>query len=97
VRIVSNTRNNLYETCYVYLGTAHLNEAFHKSLSLCVCMRILAIVARQRLGKRVLAATNARIKKVVGPVVFCMLGVVSKENMRLVPQKFLFIQHRHFG
>jgi hypothetical protein len=57
---ISNAWTNLYETWHVHHGTgAHLKSAFHKSLpSICVCMCIPTIVARQRLGKHVTAEKN---------------------------------------
>jgi hypothetical protein len=53
---------NLYETWYVYYGIwTHVNGVLHKFLlSVCVCMFILHVVARQRLGIHVPAAKNAR-------------------------------------
>jgi hypothetical protein len=51
-------------------------------VSVCV---LLLIVARQRLGKHVPAATNTRNnRRIVGEVVFWAAPVVSKESRRLV-------------
>jgi hypothetical protein len=57
-----NAWTNLYETLCVHHGTwAHLNSLLHKSLSLvCVPVSVSPIVARQRLGNYVPAATNTR-------------------------------------
>jgi hypothetical protein len=54
-----NAWTNLYELRYVYHGTwAHLNGVLHKYLpSVCV---LYVYVARQRLGKKVIAATNTQ-------------------------------------
>jgi hypothetical protein len=64
-----NVCTNLYETWYVCRGTwAHLNGVLHKSLwSVCVSLCVPPIVARQRLGKNVTAATTtyATIKELL--------------------------------
>jgi hypothetical protein len=54
-----NAWTNLYETWYVYHSTwVHLNGILHKSLPR-LCLYVYPpIVARQRLGKNVTAATN---------------------------------------
>jgi hypothetical protein len=55
-----NVLINLYETLYVYHDTwAHLNGVRLKPLpSVCVSVCVSPIIARQRLGKNVTAATN---------------------------------------
>jgi hypothetical protein len=56
-----NAWTSLYETGYVYQGTwAHLNGLLHPPISLCFCMCIPPVVARQGLGKIVSAAANTR-------------------------------------
>jgi hypothetical protein len=79
---------------------AHLNGVLYKSLPpvcVSVCVSLLLLLgkgsvkcihnfsARQRLGKHVPAATNARDnKRIVGRVIFYVVRVVSKESKRLV-------------
>jgi hypothetical protein len=74
---------NLYEPWYVYHGTwAHLSGVLHKSLpSVCVCMCIFLIVARQWLDRHVPMATNrCRNRRKVG-VIFYMVHVISKDSL----------------
>jgi hypothetical protein len=62
-------------------------------LSVCVCLCIPPIVARQRLGKKVSALTNihATIKELSERVVFYAVRVVSKESRELVlPRTYCF-------
>jgi hypothetical protein len=50
-------------------------------MSLCICMCILPIVARQRRGTHFPAATNTcNNRRIIGRVVFCAVRVVSKES-----------------
>jgi hypothetical protein len=62
-RQLMNASVNPYRTLYVYYGTcAHLNCVLHKSFPL-VCVSVWVsppIVARQRPGKNVTAATNTQ-------------------------------------
>jgi hypothetical protein len=69
---------NLDETWYVCHGTwAHL-------ISLCACISVLFIVARQQLGKHVPTAKKIYHNRIiVGRVVFYAFRVVSTENSRL--------------
>jgi hypothetical protein len=65
------------------ISTAYFINPCHQS----VCLYVyLFIVARQRLGKNVSAATNTRRynRRIVGRVVFCADRVLSKESRRLV-------------
>jgi hypothetical protein len=64
------------------ISTAYFINPSHQT----VCLYVYPpIVARQRLGKNVTAATNKRNnRRIVGRVVFCMVRVVSKESRRLV-------------
>jgi hypothetical protein len=68
-------------TWYVYHGTwAHLNGI--PPISLCVCMCIPSVPARQRLGKLVPAALNTcNSRRIVGRVVFCAIRVISKDSL----------------
>jgi hypothetical protein len=51
-------------------------------ISLCVCMCIPPIAARQRFGRHVPMAINTRNKgRFVGDVVFCTVRVVSQESL----------------
>jgi hypothetical protein len=52
------------------------------SISLCVCMRILPIIARQQLGKHIPTATNTLNNRIiVGCTVFCAVCIISKESL----------------
>jgi hypothetical protein len=52
------------------------------SISLFVCICIPLIVARQRLGNHVLAATNTRKNiKIIRRVIFYAVHVLSKESL----------------
>jgi hypothetical protein len=53
-----NTRTNLYETWYV-CQMIYLKGVLHKSLP---SIRVSPVVARQRLGKKSIAATNTQTK-----------------------------------
>jgi hypothetical protein len=58
---------------------------FINSFRLCVCKCIPLIVARQRLSRHFLAATNTgNNRRIVGGVVFYVVRVVSKERRQLV-------------
>jgi hypothetical protein len=75
---LSNAWTNLHETWYVYHGTwADLNGLLHESLpSVCVCICIPRNVARQRLSKHILAATDIYSnRRIVGR--FCLCVCVS--------------------
>jgi hypothetical protein len=83
---VLNSWTNLYET---YHGIwAHLNGVLHKSLpsSLCVCMYILPIVARQRMGKNVTAATNTHTT--IEELLDASLSMLSVSYQRKVSEQF---------
>jgi hypothetical protein len=72
-------------TWYVYHGTwAHLNSVLHKSLpsvSVAVCISP-SIIATQRLGKHVPAATNTcNNKRIIGRFILFAVCVVSKESL----------------
>jgi hypothetical protein len=78
---------NLYETRYIRISW-HLSPSQWRTsqiplISLCVCMSISPlIVARQRLGKYVPAATNTRNnRRIVGRVVLYALRVILKESL----------------
>jgi hypothetical protein len=73
-------RNQLYETLYVCRGTwAHFNGVHYKSVrSVCV---FPLVVARQRLDRHILVATNTRNNSISGSVVFYTVRVVSKESL----------------
>jgi hypothetical protein len=81
-----NACTNLYETWYAYRWNwAHLNGVLHKTLpSVCVCMCIDPVVAKQRLGRHVSATTNTRhstSKRIVWPVIFYAVRVLLKESL----------------
>jgi hypothetical protein len=64
------------------ISTAYLLNPSRQS----VCLYVYPlIVARQRLGRNVIAATNTRTNRIiVGRVVLYVVCVVSKESRRLV-------------
>jgi hypothetical protein len=72
---------SLYETWNLYHGTwAHLNSVRHYSLP-SVCVSVYSrIIATQRLGKHVPAATNTRNNSRIVELVFFMVHVVLKER-----------------
>jgi hypothetical protein len=81
---IVNAWTNLTDTRLVYRGAwAHLNGKPHKSLpSVCVPVFVFPIVARQRLGKHVPAATNSRNnRRIVGRFDFYMTRVLSKNSL----------------
>jgi hypothetical protein len=60
------------------ISVAYLINPSHQS----VCMYVYpSIVARQELGKHVLAVTNTRNNRTVGRVVFCAVRDESKESL----------------
>jgi hypothetical protein len=69
------------EPIFVILGVYIMAP---ESVSLCVCMCIRPIVARQRLRNRVSAVTNTcNSRRIVGRVIFCAIRVLSKESVRV--------------
>jgi hypothetical protein len=61
-----------------------ISTAYFKNTSrrLCACMCIPPIVARQRLGKHVPAATNTRnSRRIDGRVIVYAVRVLSKESL----------------
>jgi hypothetical protein len=71
----------MYIMAHKPISTMYFINPSHQS----VCLYVYpTIVARQRLGKHIPAATNTRnIKKLVGRIVFCAVRVLSKETVCL--------------
>jgi hypothetical protein len=90
-----NARTNLYETWYVYHGTwARLSGVLRKSFP-SVCAYVYPpIVARQRLGKDVPAATYTRNKGELLDALFSMRSVSYQR--RVLGSVYPAIMARHW-
>jgi hypothetical protein len=64
------------------MATDPISTAYFPSFCVSVC--VSSIVAKQRLGKNVTAATNTQCNTIVKLAVYYAVHVVSKESCRLI-------------